>query len=248
MRLLILSDIHGNKFGLEAVLEVGRKCAGVICLGDIVGYGAHPNECCEMLRRVKARCLSGNHDAAALGKIDTTWFNPIAKAAIDWTAEHLTPGNRTWLDSLPGEAIMASQHFQAVHASLRQSWHEYIVDPSIALPTMDLMRQPVCFYGHTHEADVYCLPSGAAGEENLEHRYLPGGGRIQLQPNFKYLINPGSCGQPRDNDPRAKCAIFDLEKRTVEILAIDYDYFGACAAILDAGLPEVLGERLFVGK
>src|SRR4028119_2312165 len=101
MRYLILSDVHGNRFGLEAVLDHARDdYDNVLCLGDVVGYGAHPNECCELLRAQDALCLMGNHDAAALGHIDISWFNPSAMAAVLWTREELTPENRAWLDSL----------------------------------------------------------------------------------------------------------------------------------------------------
>lgn len=247
MRILVLSDIHGNRFGLEAALDAARGCGAIICLGDVVGYGAHPNECCEILRKRQVRCLGGNHDAAALGTLDIQWFNPVAKKAILWTREELTEENKNWLAALEPRADWASQGFQAVHASLRQPLKEYIHDRGAAWPTMELMTQPLCFYGHTHEADAYsCTHPG--GPSDLDRQALPLGGTVTLKPGFRYLINPGSCGQPRDGNPKAKFAIYDTAARTVEVRAVDYDYFSACAAILDAGLPAMLGDRLFVGK
>lgn len=248
MKILVVSDAHGNKFGLEAVLKAGRECQAVLCLGDIVGYGAHPNECCELLREHHANCLSGNHDAAALGKVDVQWFNPVAKAAIEWTGRQLTPENRSWLDGLPASANFPALNFQAVHASLRQPWHEYIVNLAIAETTMGLMSQPLCFYGHTHEADVYSMYDDPQYWPQFEFKALPDGGIIQLNAEWKYLINPGSCGQPRDGNPKAKFAIYDTDAQRVGIFAIDYDREAAREAIYQAGLPRMLGDRLMVGK
>ncbi|MDQ3812800.1 MAG: metallophosphatase family protein, partial [Armatimonadota bacterium] len=132
MRFLILSDIHGNRFGLESVLEAAQgEYETLLCLGDIVGYGAHPNECCEILRERNARCLSGNHDAAALGLLDIEWFNPVAKAAILWTRRQLSEENRAWLQTLPAQQDFAEYDFQAVHGSLREPWEEYITGPDV---------------------------------------------------------------------------------------------------------------------
>ena len=248
MKILVISDIHGNKFGLEAALDVGKGCGAVVCLGDIVGYGAHPNECCEILRDRKAQCLAGNHDMAALGRLDVTWFNPVAKAAITWTGETLTEENRAWLGQLEPRGNWARQGFQAVHASLRQPLQEYISRPAIAAPTMELMTLPLCFYGHTHEADCYMSRGPVGTPVSVERRVLNDGGTIDLKTDVRYLVNPGSCGQPRDGNPKAKLAIYDVEAHRVQILAVDYDYFSACGAIMDAGLPAMLGDRLFVGR
>lgn len=247
-RILVVSDVHGNVYGLQAALEDGRHCDNVLCLGDIVGYGANPNECCAMLREVDAVCLAGNHDAAALGEIDIEWFNPVAKAAMLWTREALSAENMEWLGSLPPQGEWPVYGFQAVHASLRQPQHEYIVGQSVAIPTLDLMSQQLCFYGHTHEADVYRYLNVPGQKLQIQHKSMPNGGRFELTPPSKFLVNPGSCGQPRDGTPQAKYAIFNAETRVVEVRAVDYDYFSACAAIIDAGLPKPLGDRLFVGK
>jgi diadenosine tetraphosphatase ApaH/serine/threonine PP2A family protein phosphatase len=251
MKFLILSDVHGNKFGLEAVLDSGRDYDQIVCLGDVVGYGAHPNECCEILRQRGAISLSGNHDAAALKKIDIQWFNHIAKAAILWTREQLTEENRLWLDGLPAEQVFEEWGFQAVHASLRQPWEEYIVDQQSALPTMTRQVQPLCFCGHTHVAMLASLhgdPAQWRDHISMQWVEFPGGAEIELLEEERTLINPGSCGQPRDGNPQAKAAIFDNEEHTVEVFCIDYDVEAAREAILVAGLPARLGDRLRTGS
>jgi len=252
VKFLILSDSHGNRFGLEAVLDAGRDFDHIICLGDIVGYGAHPNECCQLLRERGAICLSGNHDAAALGKISIEWFNPVASAAILWTREQLTPENRAWLDALPAQKIFAEWGFQAVHASLRQPWEEYITGPQIALLSFDRFETSLCFYGHTHVADVYALQNSAENrrlsEPSLGHAYVPDGGEIKLETGTAYLVNPGSCGQPRDGNPLAKTAIFNSDAQTIEFFGVEYDVEAAREAILSAGLPKRLGDRLRSGS
>lgn len=252
MKFLIVSDAHGNHFGLEAILHCERDFDQIICLGDIVGYGAHPNQCCEMLRARDAICLSGNHDAAALGKIDVHWFNPIAKQAILWTREQLSETNRAWLDALPAQRVFENWNFQIVHASLRQPWEEYITGPQIALLSFDRLATPLCFYGHTHVADVYALQFSAENyrllEPPVEHVQLPLGGQIELERDISYLVNPGSCGQPRDGNPLAKAAIFDCDAQTIEVFGVEYDIEAARAAILAAGLPSRLGDRLRFGQ
>ena len=249
LMFLILSDVHGNRFGLEAVLESARgEYSQVLCLGDVVGYGAHPNECCEILRAANARCLLGNHDAAALGQIDIEWFNPVAKAAILWTRAQLSAENRAWLETLSPQMEDESARFQAVHASLRQPIEEYIIDPQTAQPTFSLMTQPLCFYGHTHVAEVYRQMVQPGTKYEMQHAGLTYGGEVQMENGWSYLVNSGSCGQPRDGNPQARYAFFDEEKRDVEVFAIDYDWRAAAQAIFDAGLPRVLGERLGRGR
>jgi len=252
VKFLILSDSHGNQFGLEAVLNTGRDFDHIICLGDIVGYGAHPNQCCQLLRERGAICLSGNHDAAALGKISIEWFNPVATEAILWTREQLTPENRAWLDTLPAEKIFAEWGFQVVHASLRAPWEEYITDATVALFSFERLEKPLCFYGHTHVADLYALQNSTENRRLLEppvaHAYVPDGGEIQLEAATLYLVNPGSCGQPRDGNPLAKAAIFDSEAQTIEVFGVEYDVEAAREAILAAGLPKRLGDRLRSGS
>ncbi len=249
MRFLIVSDVHGNRFGLEAVLEDARgDYDRIVCLGDVVGYGAHPNECCQLLRDHNALCLLGNHDAAALGNISIEWFNPVATAAILWTREQLSPDNRTWLQSLEPTLDCAQHGFGAVHASLRQPLEEYIIDPSVAQPTFGLMTWPLCFYGHTHVADCYRALDVAGKRYQMEYAPLPYGGALEMEASWRYLVNPGSCGQPRDGNPQARYALLDTEEKSLEVHALDYNWNAARDAIIEAGLPPVLGERLGQGR
>lgn len=250
MKILVLSDSHGNKYGLEAVLDSGREYDRIVCLGDVVGYGAHPNECCDILRQREAISLSGNHDAAVLGKIDTTWFNPVAQAAVFWTRKELKEENRAWLDGLPAQQVFEEWGFQTVHASLREPWEEYITGPDIALGTLTRLTQRLCFFGHTHVAVVTTLmddPSQWRDYVPIEWVDLPKGGTVPIDENELVLVNPGSCGQPRDGNPQAKAAIYDIEAGDVEVFGVDYDVEAAREAILKAGLPKRLGDRLLVG-
>ena len=251
MRLLVLSDIHGNRFGLEAVFEAARgQYDALLCLGDVVGYGAHPNECCEMLREAKAECLSGNHDAAALGLIDLSWFNDAAAAAALWTRRELSEANTKWLRALPGAREFPEWNLQAVHGSLRQPWEEYILDVPTAAATMRLMSCELCFFGHTHRSIAYCAEIDDAESRwlDFEEAALPDGGEFELEPGWRFLVNPGSCGQPRDGNRQARYAILDSETATISIMAIDYDWNAARRAIHDAGLPRELGDRLLRGR
>ena len=248
MKFLILSDVHGNKYGLQAVLEAGAGCDAVLCLGDIVGYGANPNECCEILRDCDAQCLSGNHDAAALGKIDSRGFNPVAKRAIEWTQQQLAPDNVHWLNGLPAHDEWPRYRFEAVHASLKENWLEYITEFSVAIPTLERMQFSLCFYGHTHRSDMYSCPDIPGGEKQVHHRDTPFGASINLERRTKYLVNPGSCGQPRDGNPQAKYAVFDTKLNRVEIFQCEYDIQAARQDILYAGLPVALGDRLLEGR
>lgn len=257
MKLLVFSDVHGNKFGLEAVLEAAQgQYDSVLCLGDVVGYGAHPNECCELVREATADspdgvCLLGNHDAAALGIIDASWFNDVARAAIEWTGERLSAGNKEWLQAL--RPTHQTSHFQAVHGSLREPLEEYIVDDSLALATMGMMTAGLCFFGHTHVAEVWMRSEESRGfwakaRAKLAHASLREGGAIGVPQNSQTLLNPGSCGQPRDGNPQARAALWDDETNEVTVFAVDYDVQAARAAIYDAGLPGMLGDRLMIGR
>ena len=251
MKILVLSDVHGNRFGLEAVLEYGASCDQILCLGDIVGYGAHPNECCEMLRAREAICLSGNHDAAVLGEISTEWFNDIAATAVSWTRAQMTPENLDWLGTLPPGIDFPQWDFQAVHASLRSPWEEYITDDQIALGSFREMARPLLFFGHTHQAVCATLTADRASWRDyvsVEWHDLPAGALIELDERELAMINPGSCGQPRDGVPLAKAAIYDVEAQSVDIFATPYDVQAARAAIIEAGLPARLGDRLLQGR
>ena len=251
MRILLLSDIHGNKHGLQAALDAAGRVDRVVCLGDVVGYGAFPNECCQILRDLGAICLSGNHDAAALELISIEWFNDVATEAILWTRQQLTPENRDWLASLPSQQTFPDEGFQAVHASLRSPWEEYILNEQIAQMSFERMEQPLCFYGHTHVADLYWTRQEDVRnnpEPPIEYTAFPTGGGLEMEDGELYLLNPGSCGQPRDGNPDARFALFETDDRIVDIFCVQYDVGAARTAIIEAGLPRVLGDRLRVGQ
>lgn len=251
MKWLVLSDAHGNRYGLEAVLDHGAGCDKILCLGDIVGYGAHPNECCELLRERGAICLSGNHDAAVLGKISVEWFNTVARAAVTWTQRELSSENRDWLDELPAQRSFPESKFQAVHASLREPWEEYIVSKNVALPNFLEMTESVCFFGHTHQAVCTTISANRADWVNhpeVQWLEAPAGAEIEFDDGELTLCNPGSCGQPRDGLWLAKGAIWDDEARDVDIFCVEYDVEAARSAIISAGLPTMLGDRLLSGR
>ena len=253
MKFLIISDSHGNFHGLEAVLRQGaaRGCEKSVCRGDIVGYGAHPNECCELLREQNAICLSGNHDAAVLGKINDQWFNTVAQTAVRWTRAQLSPQNRIWLDSLPAHRVFEEWDFEVVHASLREPWEEYITHAEIARPNFPLMQTALLFFGHTHQTVCAAMTADrSAWQKPIEVQWvpMPGGGEIEVEAEELTMVNPGSCGQPRDGNALAKGAIFDSQARSVEIFGVEYDAKAARNAILEAGLPRMLGDRLLRGQ
>jgi predicted phosphodiesterase len=249
VRFLVLSDVHGNRFGLEAAVEAASgRYDRVLCLGDVVGYGAHPNECCEIIRELHADCLLGNHDAAALGKISTDWFNEIAEFAVLWTRRQLSPENTNWLESLQPAGAWPEYSFQAVHGSVRSPLEEYIMTRREAQPSFAQMQQPLCFFGHTHVAMVYEELNQPGQKYSINETALRSGGRIELDAEKKYLVNPGSCGQPRDRNPQARYAVFDSDTNTIEVLACDYDIQAAREAIIAAGLPTLLGDRLLQGR
>lgn len=249
MKFLILSDIHGNLHGLQAVLNDARgEWQQLLCLGDVVGYGAHPNECCALLQQQNAWCLLGNHDAAALGDIEIEWFNPVAKEAILWTRGMLSPDNQAWLKSLCPTLVSYEHGFQAVHGSLREPLEEYITGTYTAVPTFALMETPLCFFGHTHIAEGYRTVHTSGEGYDVQHQAFLEGGTIRCEPEWRYLINPGSCGQPRDGNPQARYALYDTETRIVDVQTLSYDWELARQAIIDAGLPRLLGDRLERGR
>jgi predicted phosphodiesterase len=249
MHILIISDIHGNRHGLEAVLQAASgKFDEVLCLGDVVGYGAFPNECCEILQETDAHSLLGNHDAAALGTLSTEWFNDVASFAIEWTTSQLKNTNLQWLQKNLPEGEWEEFRFQAVHGSLREPLEEYIITRSEAQPTFQRMSQPLCFFGHTHVATVYEERDVDGQEYSLEETPVRQRGLIEIEDATKYLINPGSCGQPRDSNSDARYAVFDTDARTVEVLSTPYDIEAARTAIINAGLPKILGDRLRYGR
>ncbi len=237
----VISDIHSNLPALRVVLERLSGVDGFLCLGDIVGYGAEPNECCATVRALHCPTLMGNHDAGAVGKLGLEWFNRTAAEALSWTARALTAENLAFLEALPECA--AQNGILLAHGSPLDPW-DYIYEPYGAAAALAALEEPLCLFGHTHLAMAFIK-----GEESgrLEQILLPEGGRLKLEADHRYLINPGSVGQPRDGNPQAACAIYDNESKTIEFLRLDYAVQEEQEKMREAGLSEALIVRLGVG-
>jgi diadenosine tetraphosphatase ApaH/serine/threonine PP2A family protein phosphatase len=237
----IVSDLHGNLEGLEAVLaDIDRRRPDdVVCLGDFVGYGASPNECIERTRPRLVGSIAGNHDLAATGRIRLGYFNPDAASAAGWTDVQLTPENRAWLEALP----YSLEHHGAllVHASPASpgDWH-YVLSVDHAYDEMEAYAQALCFIGHSHFPGVF-------ERKDDDVRYTRAES-VKLERDRRYLVNVGSVGQPRDGDPRAAYLLWDDAKGTLTHVRLDYDIEAAAKRILDAGLPRFLAERLRWGE
>lgn len=249
MRYAILSDIHSNLEGFDAVLaEAARSEAQqYLCLGDLVGYGADPCACLARWRALAATTVAGNHDWACVGKVDAASFNRYARTAVEWTRERLSFTDLALLRSL--RAKHEDALVTLVHGTLRApEKFDYLLDVAQVLETALLAKTPLCFVGHTHRPFIAeidprhpCVRRLLNTPEQLRH--VP----LDLD-QMKYVINPGSVGQPRDNDPRASFAVLDTEARWVDVLRVPYDVATAQRKIRDAGLPPVLADRLAAGQ
>ena len=241
MKYAILSDIHSNLEALRAVLsEISRRgITDFICLGDIVGYGADPYACLEIVKEIHTRTVLGNHDYAAAVPISLSGFNENACLALLWTRQRLDPAGRDFLESLPLTAEVSGA--MLVHGSLKDPgrW-DYILNPRDARASFNSGRGAISFFGHTHRPLVY---REEGGEIIVEY-----GPRIELKEGSRYLINVGSVGQPRDRDPRAAFGIYDPGEKNVEIVRVEYPVEKAQEKILRAGLPPFLASRLAVGR
>lgn len=244
MLYAVISDIHSNLEALTASLsEIDRiKADRIVCLGDIVGYNPNPNECIELLRERNIQCVMGNHDSRVAGLEDAADFNLLAARSIEWTRGVLTPENREFLAALPRSRFIDGR-FLAIHGGVNDT-DQYIFGARDALRNFNLMRElkkqtRVCFYGHTHVHAAFVEKDGEAHllEEN----------ELKLEKGFRYLLNPGAIGQPRDRDPRASFALYDTDASLVSFRRLDYDIQRTAASIVEAGLPERLAERLKLG-
>jgi predicted phosphodiesterase len=236
---LILSDIHSNREALEAVIRDAQGLYdSILCLGDIVGYGADPDFTAEWVRAHATHTVRGNHDKLCSGLDAPEVYNAAARASAFWTRQTLLPGNTDYLSRLPRGPLRVGD-FDLVHGSPLDE-DEYLVHAGDAAMVRDYLDAAVTFFGHTHVQGGFLLSRGGI------KRIAPDG-VLQLEPDHQYLINPGSVGQPRDMDPRAAYAIYTPEKRIVEFRRIKYDIAKAAQKILDAGLPNVLALRLYEG-
>jgi predicted phosphodiesterase len=246
MRYLILSDIHSNDEALAAVLARVRrkKFQRVVVLGDFVGYGANPNHVIDRIRKLRRRkvLIRGNHDKVVTGLDSGDLFNPIALAAARWTTERLTPQSRKFLETLPVGPATVDGGFLICHGSPRDE-DAYIFSDRDASLNFRENDAAVCFFGHSHIPSVFTLePHGIRVEVVVGERV-----RLELQRERRYLINPGSVGQPRDRNPKAAYAIYDSTERVVHFDRVPYDVAKAREKIHRSGLPGMLGDRLLVG-
>jgi len=256
LRYLVLSDIHANLEALEKCLGVAKgKYDRVLCLGDLVGYGPDPNAAMERTRELANTVIRGNHDKACAGITDAEDFNALARASALWTRNELTPQNSAFLRSLPAGPVLLDG-FELVHGSPADE-DEYIAGPVQALPALRSLTLQTVFFGHTHHQGGFMLTrqghfqsirdsilrQGPGSSDNDQRRVV-----LPLEDGFRYLINPGSVGQPRDGDWRAAFAIFDESKRKVEYYRTPYDLSKTQEKMQKAGLPEPLILRLAIGR
>jgi diadenosine tetraphosphatase ApaH/serine/threonine PP2A family protein phosphatase len=241
MRVAVISDVHGNRHALDAVLrEVEAESVDAVwCLGDTVGYGPQPNECCRLVEAHTDLCLVGNHDLVALGELTVSDFNEEAAAAAVWTSEMLSDESRAFLRALRprGEA----EGVELFHASARDPIWEYVLSEEAAHATFELTRSPLVLVGHSHVALALTLDgNGVAGG------VAAGGAEVDLA--GRWLVNPGSVGQPRDGDQRAAWLLADLDRHSASFRRVAYPVEQTQAEMADAGLPALLAARLARGE
>lgn len=250
MRLLILSDIHANLEALEACLDAAPEYDQVYNLGDIVGYGANPNEVTEHSRALGTVFVRGNHDKACSGLSDLKDFNPIAGMAAVWTRQELTPEHLQFLRDLPEGPLAPIENVQIVHGSPRDE-DEYILFPSDAYTLLAQANVPLIFFGHTHVQRGFLWEPGKEGKA-LVPAYKSTKGKqtvtLELKTTARYMVNPGSVGQPRDSDPRAAFLLYDTDAGVITFYRVPYDIERAQKKIIAAGLPERLAGRLSEGR
>ena len=241
MRVAVISDIHANLHALEAVLEAidANPPDALWCVGDLVGYGPRPNEVIELVRDRATISLVGNHDLGVLGRLDLDEFSPDAAVSARWTQTVLLDENRAYLESLLPEAKVEGA--ELYHASPRDPIWEYVITEETARDALESTVAPVVVVGHSHIALAITLSDG-----KLEGDLAPGGSEIELNEG-RWLLNPGSVGQPRDGDPRAAWLELDLPSGQARFDRVPYDIARTQAEIRERVLPEALAERLAHG-
>jgi predicted phosphodiesterase len=242
VRIAVLSDIHSNLEALDAVLAAadGAGCERLVVLGDIVGYGADPDAVVARLVERDALMIAGNHDLAATGGFDTTWFNEVASAAIDWTQAVLSADAKNVLEAL--QPARKSEHGLLVHGSVRDPIAEYLLSADEAAASFDAAEFTLAFFGHTHLPAVF----RRTAEGRVTGWVLSEGEEITLIAGERYMLNPGSVGQPRDRDPRAAFMVFEDGRGVGHRVA--YPIEQAARKIRAAGLPDWLADRLSLGQ
>jgi len=247
MRLLILSDLHANLTALEAALgAVKGRWEAAVCLGDVVGYGPDPVEVSQKLQVLTKEVIRGNHDKAVAGIMSSEDFNPVAKMAVDWTREVLSSGLLQWLAELPPGPRKA-QGVVLIHGAF-QDEDEYVFTPAQALEGLLDSSTTLSFFGHTHHQGGFSYHESDIEVLSLRPRQSESFSALHLEPGYKYLLNPGSIGQPRDGDPRAAFAIADFDHNIVEFWRVPYDIPAVQDRMHEANLPDPLIHRLSLGR
>lgn len=242
MRYALCSDIHANLPAFDAVVSAyqSEHIDQYFHAGDIVGYGAQPRECLELLRRLSIISVAGNHDWGAVDLFTLTFFNPVAAQAIEWTKKQIIDEDRQLLTAL--KLTFENEDFIVAHGTLANAQDfYYMLGFPAAAQTFALMRQPVCFVGHSHIPGVFIhYPDGRIFYTNE--------GELTIAKGFQYIVNLGSVGQPRDNNPAAAYCVYDTGMKKIWIKRAAYDLASARQKIIESGLPVSLGNRLFVGR
>jgi diadenosine tetraphosphatase ApaH/serine/threonine PP2A family protein phosphatase len=241
VRYAILGDVHSNLEALEAVLAAlqRERIDHYVCVGDVVGYGADPKACLDRIRELCDVIVAGNHDWAVAGTLSMEFFNEYAKAAIHWTRTQLADDDIAWLRDLPLQADVDRKTL-LVHSTVHDpAAFDYLLTSYDAHLSMRVLKKPLCFVGHSH-IPITFMERGGLGFTFAD--------TIDLTRVEKVIVNPGSVGQPRDENPEAAYAIYDTVKRRVTLHRVPYDIEKAAAKIQAAGLPAPLADRLHVGK
>jgi diadenosine tetraphosphatase ApaH/serine/threonine PP2A family protein phosphatase len=243
MRYGILGDIHSNLTALEKALEVleAARVDEIISVGDVVGYGAAPSACIQRLIELDATVVQGNHDAACGNVLDASYFNRYARAAVEWTREQLSPDETEWLAQLPLDADL--EHCHVAHGTLADPGNfDYLLGVESARSSIQEMTLPLCFVGHSHLPITVLEPREAVGRLGYSPDSV-----IDLNGIRRAIVNVGSVGQPRDEDPRLAVGIYDADTHVVTIERHEYAIEVEARRILDAGLPKILADRLWLG-
>ncbi len=240
MRCAVLGDIHGNLHALEAVLDHLRRegIKTILCVGDLVGYGANPKECIQAIRDCASCVVAGNHDYGAAASIGIAYFNADARDSIEWTGEQLSEEELVYLGGLPLTAQF--EDVLLVHSTpYLPEYFSYIQTLYDATLAFDGLKQKLAFVGHSHVPIVF------VNTDPIDYFFL---NDFEIQPDKQMIINVGSVGQPRDLDPRAAYAVLDTDRRSASIRRVRYDIEAAAQAIVDVGLPSTNAERLLLGR
>ena len=243
MRIALLSDVHGNLPAFRAAVADARNGGAdeLWCLGDLVGYGAQPDQCVELARRECDLCLAGNHDLVVLGELDIREFSSSAAVAAEWTRENMSEESAMFLAGLAPKD--EERELGLYHASPRDPVWEYVLSPLVAEASMNAMEARVGAIGHSHVA--LCFRRGDRGRATGDA--TPAGTSADVAQG-NWLLNPGAVGQPRDGDPRAAWLLLDLERWRATWRRVEYPIERAAEAIREAGLPTALADRLYYGQ